>query len=191
MDLAEDGDEALVVDLLLHGGERLAAAELFEHVVNAGKREAGMLLLLTLVVGIESLAECADALLEGGLEERSSTTVHGLVFSQPLAYRNRQKRTHQGRAALEFHLRHKLVSVLLRHVAECRVDEGIRQVGDTGEIERHRLHAIPDAFNAQVPELVAKVTIGEEFAEFGDDLEFEFHEGFCLLASKNMRLLEA
>jgi hypothetical protein len=33
VDLAEDGDEALVVDLLFLGGERLAAAELFEHVV--------------------------------------------------------------------------------------------------------------------------------------------------------------
>jgi hypothetical protein len=33
VDLAEDGDEVLVVDLLFLGGERLAAAELFEHVV--------------------------------------------------------------------------------------------------------------------------------------------------------------
>ena len=33
VDLAEDGDEALVVDWLFLGGERLAAAELFEHVV--------------------------------------------------------------------------------------------------------------------------------------------------------------
>jgi hypothetical protein len=37
----------LVVDLLFLGGERLAAAELFEHVVNTGECEAGMLLLLT------------------------------------------------------------------------------------------------------------------------------------------------
>jgi hypothetical protein len=65
VDLAEDGDEALVVDLLFLGGERLAAAELFEHVVNAGEREAGMLLLLPLAVRIETLAEGADALLEG------------------------------------------------------------------------------------------------------------------------------
>ena len=48
MDLAENGDEALVVDWLFLGRERLAAAELFEHVVNAGEREAGMLLLLPL-----------------------------------------------------------------------------------------------------------------------------------------------
>jgi hypothetical protein len=43
----------------------IAAAELFEHVVNAGEREAGMLLLLPLAVRIETLAEGADALLEG------------------------------------------------------------------------------------------------------------------------------
>jgi hypothetical protein len=47
VDLAEDGDEALVVDLLFLVRER----------------EAGMLLLLPLAVRIESLAECADALL--------------------------------------------------------------------------------------------------------------------------------
>ena len=64
MDLAQHGDEALVVDLLFLCGERLAAAELFEHVVNSGEREAGMLLLLPLAVRVESLAECADALLE-------------------------------------------------------------------------------------------------------------------------------
>ena len=70
MDLAEDGDEALVVDLLFLGGERLAAAELFEHVVNPGEREAGMLILLPLAVRIEPLAECADALLERGFIQR-------------------------------------------------------------------------------------------------------------------------
>ena len=121
----------------------------------------------------------------------SAAAVHGLVLSQPLAHRNGKKGTHQGRATPESHLRHKLVSMLLRHVAERRVDEGIRQVGDTGKIESHRLNAIPHAFNAQVPELVAKVTIGEEFAEFGDHVEFEFHKEFCVLASKKMRLLEA
>ena len=150
-----------------------------------------MLLLLTLAVRIEPLAECADALLERGFGKRSATAVHLMVLSQPRTHRNGKKGADQGRVALEFYLRHKRVSMLLRHVAERPVDEGIRQVRDTSEIERHRLHALPHAFNAQVPEWVAKVTIGEEFAEFGDDLEFEFHEGFCLLASKNMRLLEA
>ena len=48
MDLAEHGDEALVVDLLFLGGVRIAGAELFQHVVNAVEREAGMLLLLPL-----------------------------------------------------------------------------------------------------------------------------------------------
>jgi len=45
---------------------RPAAAELFEHVVNAGEREVGILLLLPLAVRIESLAEIADALLAPG-----------------------------------------------------------------------------------------------------------------------------
>ena len=62
MDLAQHGDEALVVDELFLGGERLAAAELFEHVVNAGECEAGMLLLLPLAVRIEPLAEGAGCL---------------------------------------------------------------------------------------------------------------------------------
>jgi hypothetical protein len=69
VDLAQHGDEALVVDLLFLGGERLAAAELFEHVVHAGEREAGMLLLLPLAVRVETLAEVADALFERGFFE--------------------------------------------------------------------------------------------------------------------------
>lgn len=68
--------------------------------------------------------------------------------------------------------------MLFRHVAERSMNERIRQVGHTGKIERHRFHTLPHAFNAQVPELVAKVTIGEEFAEFGDHVKFEFHEEF-------------
>lgn len=43
MDLPEQGDEALVVDLLVLGGEGFSGAEFFEHVVDAGEREAGML----------------------------------------------------------------------------------------------------------------------------------------------------
>jgi len=70
VDLAEHGDEAWVVDLLFLGGERLAAAELFEHVVNAGERKAGMLRLLPLAVRRVPLAEVADALLEWGCWER-------------------------------------------------------------------------------------------------------------------------
>ena len=86
MDLAEDGDEALVVDLLFLGCERLAAAELFEHVVYAGEREAGILLLLPLAVRIKTLAECADALLERGFGEitpASSRTSIPAPFRNP------------------------------------------------------------------------------------------------------------
>ena len=85
MDLAEHGDEALVVDLLFLGGERLAAAELFEHVVNAGEREAGMLLLLPLAVRIEPLAERADALLERGFGEISPASSRSAI---PAPFRN-------------------------------------------------------------------------------------------------------
>lgn len=115
-------------------------------------------------------------IITGGM--RSATARHDPVLPQALAHCNGKERTHRGRAALEFNLRYKLVSVLLRHVAERRVDERIRQVRDTGEIERHQLYAIPYTFNTQVPELVAKVTIGEEFAEFGDHVEFKFHKEF-------------
>ena len=68
--LFEDGDEALVVDLLVLGGEGFAAAELFQDVVDAGEGEAGMRFLLALAVRVQPLAEVADALLECSLFER-------------------------------------------------------------------------------------------------------------------------
>jgi hypothetical protein len=62
--------------------------------------------------------------------------------------------------------------MFLGHVAEAGVDKGISEIGYTGEIEHHRFHTVPDAFNLEGAELVPKVAIGEEFAEFGDHLEF-------------------
>ena len=59
VNLAEDGDEALLVDFLFFCGERLAGAELFEDVVHAGHRQRGMQLLLTLAMGVELFAEMA------------------------------------------------------------------------------------------------------------------------------------
>jgi hypothetical protein len=56
--------------------------------------------------------------------------------------------------------------VLLCHVAEAGVDERIREIGNAGEIERHRLQAVPDAFDLEWAELVPKVAVGEEIAEF-------------------------
>ncbi len=70
VDLLEEGDEALVVNLLVLGGEGFAAAEFFQDVVDAGEGEAGMLLLLALAVRVQPLAEVADALLEWGFFER-------------------------------------------------------------------------------------------------------------------------
>jgi hypothetical protein len=64
VDLAEDGDEALIVDLLFLGVEGFSRAELFQHVVDAGEGEAGMKFLLALAVRVKTLAEIADALLE-------------------------------------------------------------------------------------------------------------------------------
>ena len=61
VDLAEDGDEALLVDVLFLCGERLAGAELFEDVVHAGHRQLRMQLLLTFAMGVELFAELADA----------------------------------------------------------------------------------------------------------------------------------
>ncbi len=61
VNLAEDGDESLLVNRLFFCGERLAGAELFEDVVHAGHRERGMQLLLTFTMGVELFAEFADA----------------------------------------------------------------------------------------------------------------------------------
>ncbi len=61
VNLAEDGDEALLVNRLFFGVERLAGAELFEDVVHAGHRERGMQLLLTLAMSVELFAEFANA----------------------------------------------------------------------------------------------------------------------------------
>lgn len=69
VDLLEQGDEALVVDLLFLGGEWFSAAEFFEDVIHACEREAGMQLLLALAVRVQTLAEIADALLERGFFE--------------------------------------------------------------------------------------------------------------------------
>ena len=66
VDLAEQGDEALVVDGFLFGVQRLAGAELFEDIVKASEREVRMLLLLPLAVRIEAFAEFADASFQGG-----------------------------------------------------------------------------------------------------------------------------
>ena len=64
VDLTQQRDQALVVEGFLLGVQRVAGAELFEDIVKPGEREVGMLLLLTFAVGIQTLPEVADALLQ-------------------------------------------------------------------------------------------------------------------------------
>ena len=64
VDLPQQRDEALVVEGFLLGVQRVAGAELFEDIVKAGEREVGILLLLAFAVGVQTLPEVADALLQ-------------------------------------------------------------------------------------------------------------------------------
>ena len=70
VELLEDGDEAVVVDEFVLGGERGAGADGGEDVVKAGESQLRMLRLLPLAVRVEPLAEIADALLERGVVQR-------------------------------------------------------------------------------------------------------------------------
>ena len=63
MELAEDGDESLIVDGLFLGRECAALAQGFEHIVDPGEGEGGMLCLDPLSMGIEFLGKRADACL--------------------------------------------------------------------------------------------------------------------------------
>ena len=64
VDLAQQRDEALVVEGFLLGVQGIPGAELVEDIVKSGEREVGMLLLLAFAVGIQTLAERSDALLQ-------------------------------------------------------------------------------------------------------------------------------
>ena len=61
--LLEHRHQALLVDDLVLGRERLARAQLFEHVVHAGDGEIGMRGLLAFAVGVEFFCEGANTLL--------------------------------------------------------------------------------------------------------------------------------
>ena len=63
VELSEHGHQALLVDDLVLGRERLARAKLFEHVVRAGDGEIRMPGLLALPMGVELFGEGADAAL--------------------------------------------------------------------------------------------------------------------------------
>ena len=56
MELAENGDEAVVVDGLFLGREGASGTEGFEDVVHRGERKVGMLCLHALAVRVQFLA---------------------------------------------------------------------------------------------------------------------------------------
>jgi len=58
--LAQHRDQALLVDHPLLRGQRLAAAQLVQHVVHAGKGEIGVRRLLAFAVGVELFGEVAE-----------------------------------------------------------------------------------------------------------------------------------
>ena len=86
VDLAEDGDKALLVDLLFFPVEWFAGAEFFQHVVHAGHRELGVLRLLALAMGVELFAEFADAgfLGFGGIGEGKCFEAAGFVVTRAI-----------------------------------------------------------------------------------------------------------
>jgi hypothetical protein len=61
VDLLEQGDKPLLMDLPLLFGQGFTCTELLQNVVHIGDREPRMQLLLAFAVGIEPLAEIADA----------------------------------------------------------------------------------------------------------------------------------
>ena len=61
MQRLEHRDQHLFVNHFFLGAQRLAALQLFEHVVHAGQRQPGVLRLLALAVRVELLGEVADA----------------------------------------------------------------------------------------------------------------------------------
>ena len=67
VELAEDADEAVVVDLAVAALDGLVGPELLQHVVHLGEGQAGMRRLLALAVGVEPLAEVAQAGAGGGV----------------------------------------------------------------------------------------------------------------------------
>ena len=97
VELAEDADEAVVVDLAVPALDGLAGPELFQHVVHLGEGQAGMRRLLPLAVGVEPLAEVAQAGAGGlvGVGEGEGVEAAGLVVArvipvtEPTARRDR------------------------------------------------------------------------------------------------------
>lgn len=107
---------------------------------------------------------------------RQGSGVHFPMLTQAFRHRDGYEGTNQGRASLEPDFPGELSAMLLRHVAEKGMDEGIREVGNAGKIEDDRFDPAPDTFDVERAELVAQVSIGEEFAEFGDHVDFQFHK---------------
>lgn len=108
------------------------------------------------------------------------------VLPQTFGHRDGDEGTNQRGASLEPDLAGEFLSVFLRHIAEKRMDKRVREVGDAGKIENDRLHPIPDAFDPERTEFIPQVPIGEEFAEFGYHVDFQFHV-FVSLRGKDFR----
>lgn len=98
------------------------------------------------------------------------------VLPQALRHRDGYEGANQWRAPFEPDFLGELLSMFLGHVAEEGMDERIRQVGNAGKVKHDRLGPAPDTFDVERAELVGQVSIGEEFAEFGEHVEFQFHK---------------
>jgi len=83
----QGADQALLVDGLLFGVEFFACAQLLHHVVHTGKRECGVLGLLTLALSVDLLGQLADLrrLLVGQFWEREGLETAGFVITN-IAY---------------------------------------------------------------------------------------------------------
>ena len=76
VELAEDADEAVVVDLAVPALDGLAGPELLQHVVHLGEGQAGMRRLLALAVGVEPLRRSRK--LEAVADERGRRVARDL-----------------------------------------------------------------------------------------------------------------
>ena len=88
MQLAQHRHQALLVERAFLGRQRVAGAQLFEHVVHAGEGQLGVLGLLALAVGVELLGEIADAggLRGGGVGEGEFLKAVRVVIGRVVAY---------------------------------------------------------------------------------------------------------
>ena len=87
VDFTQHADQPLLVDRLVLGGQRLAGAQLLQHVVHVGQGQLGMLSLLALAVRVQLLGQGADARLlrVGGGGEGEFVEAFGVVVVRVIA----------------------------------------------------------------------------------------------------------